>query len=65
MKPEECGVCGAAVPFADTVHVMIHTHSDEGVLDYYVCQSCYAEDLRPRFPDADPSPEPEPEPPGP
>lgn len=49
MKPEECGVCGDLVSFSRTVHVMIHTHSDEGVLDYYVCQSCYEDDLRPLF----------------
>lgn len=54
MTPEECGICEDQVSFSHTVHVMIHTHSDEGVLDFYVCQRCYEDGLRPLFsmPDA-------------
>jgi hypothetical protein len=46
---EECSVCGGRVPFADTVHVLVHTQSEEGVVDYYVCRSCYETDLAPLF----------------
>lgn len=49
MLPEECGICDSTVPFSDTVHVLIHTKSDEGVLDYYVCRECYDSELEPTF----------------
>jgi len=55
MAPEECGVCGEQVSFSQTVHVMVHTHSEDGVLDYYVCQGCYEDDLRPLFATPDPT----------
>ena len=46
---EECGICGATVPFSDAVHVLVHTNSDEGVVDYYVCKGCYGTELAPLF----------------
>ena len=49
MAGEECAICEALVSFSDTVHVLIHTRSDEGVVDYYVCGACYGEDLAPLF----------------
>lgn len=49
MPTEECGICSAPVPFSDTVHILIHTKGDEGVLDYYVCDSCYQEEIAPAF----------------
>lgn len=49
MPTEDCGVCGTQVPFSDTVHVLVHTRTDEGVVDYYVCRSCYDEELAPVF----------------
>ena len=52
MSTEGCGICGHTVPFSDTVHVLVHTRSDEGVVDYYVCRSCYETDLEPLFVDA-------------
>jgi len=51
MPTEECGVCGRTVPFPDTVHILVHTRTDEGVVDYYVCRECYDEALAPVFPD--------------
>jgi len=49
MPTEDCGVCGTRVPFSDTVHVLVHTRTDEGVVDYYVCRSCYEGELAPVF----------------
>lgn len=49
MPTEECGVCGQTVPFSGTVHVLVHTRSEEGVVDYYVCQECYEDELAPVF----------------
>jgi hypothetical protein len=49
MAGEECAICDALVSFADTVHVLMHTRSDEGVVDYYVCSSCYEDSLAPLF----------------
>jgi hypothetical protein len=46
---EACSVCGATVPFADTVHVLVHTQSETGVVDHYVCRNCYEMELAPRF----------------
>ncbi|WP_336037857.1 hypothetical protein [Halobacterium yunchengense] len=43
--PETCGVCGDAVAVRDAVHATINTKSDAGVVDYYVCRSCYEERL--------------------
>lgn len=47
--PEECGICGTEVPYGVTVHALIHTKSEEGVVDYYVCRPCYEERLEPLF----------------
>lgn len=49
MLSEECGICDSTIPFSDTVHVLIHTKSDEGVLDYYVCRECYESELAATF----------------
>lgn len=46
---EECGICGEAVPYSVTAHVLIHPNTDEGVMDYYVCRSCYDERIAPLF----------------
>lgn len=47
--PETCGVCADEVPYSLTVHVLIHTKTDAGVVDYYVCRSCYEDHLEPLF----------------
>lgn len=49
---EECGICGDAVPYQLTAHVIVHPNTDEGVADYYVCRSCYDERVAPLFDDA-------------
>lgn len=49
MSTEACGVCNETVSFSDTVHVLIHTKTDQGVVDYYVCRHCYDENLAPLF----------------
>ena len=49
MALETCGVCGEQVPFENTVHVLVHTKSDAGVIDHYVCRDCYECDLEPLF----------------
>lgn len=54
MAEEVCGVCGKEVPFSTTVHILIHTRSDAGVVDYFVCRSCYEADIEPLFADATP-----------
>ncbi|MFB6353909.1 MAG: hypothetical protein ABEJ92_07455 [Halobacteriales archaeon] len=46
---ETCGVCGTDVPYDLTVHVLIHTNTDAGVVDHYVCRSCYEERVAPLF----------------
>lgn len=53
MVTETCGICAAQVSLRNTVHVMINTKSDAGVVDYYVCRSCYEGDLEPLFPVAE------------
>lgn len=40
---ETCAICGATVPFSITVHLLIHTRSEQGVIDRYVCRPCYEE----------------------
>lgn len=49
MSTEECAVCGDVVGFSHTVHVLVHTGTDEGVVDHYVCRGCYDDDLEPLF----------------
>lgn len=46
---ETCGICGEEVPYSLTAHVTIHPNTDEGVVDYYVCRSCYDDRLAPLF----------------
>ena len=41
MATEPCGICESVVPYSKTVHVTIHTKSDAGVVDRYVCRNCY------------------------
>ncbi|MCU4718351.1 hypothetical protein [Halapricum hydrolyticum] len=47
MALETCGSCGEQVPFADTVHVLVHTKGEDGVIDSYICRDCYEEYLQP------------------
>ncbi|QSG07025.1 hypothetical protein [Halapricum desulfuricans] len=47
MALETCGSCGEQVPFADTVHVLVHTKGEDGVVDAYVCRECYERHLQP------------------
>ena len=49
MSTENCGICGAVVPYSDTVHVTVHTKSESGVVDDYVCRNCYEEHLAEYF----------------
>lgn len=49
MSTELCGICQGTVPYSDTVHVTIHTKSDTGVVDDYVCRKCYEEHLEEYF----------------
>ena len=51
MSTEDCGVCNETVSFSDTVHVLIHTKSEQGVVDYYVCRNCYDGKIAPLFDD--------------
>lgn len=51
MATEQCGICGAVVPYSETVHVTVHTKSDAGVVDEYVCRGCYREHLGEFFED--------------
>lgn len=39
------------MPFSLTAHVLIHPNTDEGVVDYYVCRTCYDERVAPLFDD--------------
>lgn len=52
MVDETCSVCGTDVHYSMTVHVLIHTKSDAGVVDYFVCRPCYEAELEPLFDDA-------------
>lgn len=49
MPTEECGICDRTVPFDNTVHVLIHTKSEAGVWDSYVCRPCYEAEIEPLF----------------
>lgn len=49
MSTEPCGICGAVVPYKDTVHVTIHTKSDAGVVDDFICRSCYEAEFQEFF----------------
>lgn len=47
--PATCGICGDDVPLGHAVHTTINTKTDAGVVDHYVCPSCYEGDLAPLF----------------
>ncbi|QLD85482.1 hypothetical protein HWV23_07000 [Natronomonas halophila] len=49
MAVEACGLCEREVPFDETVHVLVHTHGESGVVDRYVCRACYERELEPVF----------------
>lgn len=49
MAPDPCAVCGEEFPFSYTVHMLIHTQSEEGVIDHYVCRGCYESEIEPAF----------------
>lgn len=51
MPSEQCGICSKDVLFSETVHVLIHTRTETGVVDYYVCRGCYEEEVAPAFDD--------------
>ena len=53
MSSEACAICETPVPFSNTVHIMIHTRSDAGIVDYYVCRDCYEETIAPLFDGSD------------
>lgn len=48
MATETCGVCGEAVPFSMTVHVVLHVEEGE-VKDHFVCRDCYESEIEPLF----------------
>ena len=50
MAGEPCRICDATVAFSETVHVLLNARGEDGVVDYYVCRSCYEEHLAPLFP---------------
>lgn len=43
---EHCRICGREVLYSESVHTTMHT-GDDGVVDFYVCGSCYEEELAP------------------
>lgn len=43
MTTESCAVCEAVVSYSDAVHVTVHTKSEEGVVDDFICRDCYEE----------------------
>jgi len=45
--PETCPVCGETVAVRNAVHVTVNTKTDAGILDEYVCRSCYRAELAP------------------
>jgi hypothetical protein len=49
MVIESCSVCETVVPYSDAVHVTIHTKSDAGVVDGFLCRGCYEERLGEHF----------------
>lgn len=49
--PERCRFCGESYPFGDTVHLLVHTQSEAGVLDFYVCRGCYESEIADKFED--------------
>lgn len=49
MLTEDCDACGATVSMSETVHMLIHTGTDVGVVDHYVCRECYEDRVAPVF----------------
>lgn len=50
MSSEYCPMCENDVPFSDTIHLLIHTRDeDTGIIDHYICRTCYEEQLFPLF----------------
>ena len=49
MAVEECAICSEEVPFRETVHLLVHTQRDEGIVDHFVCKSCYDSEIAPAF----------------
>jgi hypothetical protein len=45
MTTETCAACEAVVPYSDAVHVTVHTKSEAGVVDAFVCRDCYEAEL--------------------
>jgi hypothetical protein len=45
MTPEPCAVCDAVVPYSDAVHLTIHTKTDDGVVDEFICRGCYEDEI--------------------
>ena len=45
MATETCKLCEAVVPYSEAVHLTIHTKSEAGVVDGYLCPDCYNEAL--------------------
>jgi uncharacterized protein YlaI len=45
MSPESCTVCDAVVAYSDAVHMTIHTKSDDGIVDEYICPDCYESEI--------------------
>jgi hypothetical protein len=38
---EQCARCGETVSLDDTVHIMVNAMDHDGVIDGYVCGTCY------------------------
>lgn len=51
--PEQCAICRGEFAFADMVHLLIHTQSEEGILDRFVCRRCYQEEIAQSFASTD------------
>lgn len=49
MATERCTICDQTLPFSETVHLLIHTNTEAGVVDYYVCRSCYEDHIASLF----------------
>lgn len=49
MAGEECEICGDTILFSHAIHVMINPRDVEGVVDFYVCESCFKESLKPLY----------------
>ena len=49
MATEPCGICEAVVPYSKTVHVTVHTKGEMGVVDAFICRTCYEETLEEPF----------------